>query len=98
EPACNGCWIRRTATRAPPRSKSRDRRCQDLDVRKRVRRKGAWVAYGPLGEETLSHAVSLRKARRDAWKDRRATERRFLTAPFPLYGLPPDWPGKRFLG
>jgi hypothetical protein len=25
-------------------------------------------------------------------------ETRFANAPFPLYGLPPDWEGKRFLG
>ena len=30
--------------------------------------------------------------------DRRRTEARFRSAPFPLHGLPPSWDGPRFLG
>ena len=58
-----------------------------------------WVSYGPLNQEGLSRSkMSLSAARRRAERERRRTERRFRTAPFPLYGLPSSWEGGRFLG
>jgi hypothetical protein len=42
--------------------------------------------------------MSLSAARRRAERERRRTETRFRTAPFPLYGLPSSWEGGRFLG
>ena len=42
--------------------------------------------------------MTAAEARRRAKRERRRTERRFRTAPFPLYGLPSSWEGGRFLG
>jgi hypothetical protein len=57
--------------------------------------------YGRTDEQgnvVRTRGVSVRKARKQAEKQRRRTEARFRSAPFPLYGLPPSWHGDRFLG
>jgi len=58
-----------------------------------------WVSYGPVNQEpSRGSRMSTAAARRRAERERRRTERRFRTAPFPLYGLPSSWEGGRFLG
>lgn len=59
----------------------------------------AW--YGRIDEQgnvVRTRGVSVKKARKRAEKERRRTEARFRSAPFPLFGLPPTWHGDRFLG
>lgn len=50
------------------------------------------------GNLIIDWRMSVKEARRRARIERARTETRFANAPFPLYGLPPDWEGTRFLG
>lgn len=95
--------LRRRAALSPPAKDvgsvaKRHRRCHDATVaeQKDGRR---WVSYGPVNQEGhLRSGMSLDTALRRAERESRRTERRFGTAPFPLYGLRPSWVGGRFLG
>ena len=74
------------------------RRCHDEKVAKPEDGR-RWVSYGPVTEgASLGSRMTAAEARRRAERERRRTERRFRTAPFPLYGLPSSWEGGRFLG
>src|SRR3954447_17627190 len=50
------------------------------------------------GNLVIDWQVTVKEARERAQEERAQTEARFRTAPFALYGLAPEWNGRRYLG
>jgi hypothetical protein len=58
-----------------------------------------WVAWATPGDEPeVLWTRPLEEVLKDAEQERKQREWSFQRAPFPLYGLPPSWEGRRFLG
>jgi hypothetical protein len=56
-----------------------------------------WGAGGS-GQPLATDLLRVVRPRRAVERDHRQEVERFRAAPFPLYGLPPAWPGPRHLG
>src|SRR5574341_2400811 len=59
---------------------------------------GSTLARSAEQEELIDELVAALAPRRYAGRRTRRTLERFRAAPFPVYGLPPSWPGPRFIG